>query len=145
MCHITISDWQLQTHTFKCRHRHQSVVCTGCLITRLAIRLLIVLTDQAGRLVNRWECGGTHSYPAPPTPATYTHMCMLTHMHANTHSIYCFFFFTLGRMTCPHKWVNKRTGHHLVDPGANGAAQLRFDFQWTDRDSALMLVCAVYV
>lgn len=39
----------------------------------------------------------------------------------------------------------KNGGHHLVDLYANGAAQLGFDFQWTDRDGALLSLCAVYV
>lgn len=66
---------------------------------------MIVLIDDAERLVNRWESGGSHSYACAPPPLPHTRA------HPNTHSRQCFWgFFTLGRMTCPHKLVNKRMG-----------------------------------
>ena len=82
---------------------------------------MIVLTDRAERLVNRWE---SHS-----ASQIHTH----THTYANTHSI---FFLHLEEWHAHiNGWIKER-GHHLVDPGANGAAQLCFDFQWTDRDGS---------
>lgn len=128
-----------EIHLFKCNQR-----CVQfCLITRLAIRPseeeVIVLTGRAERLVNRWEAGGTPGYPWAPQPPQ---MSMQTLIPSR------FFFVFFLHLEEWHAHINgwiKEPGHHLLDPGANGAAQLRFDFQWTDRDSALMLVCAVYV
>lgn len=71
-----------------------------------------------------------------------------THVHIQTLirvSVFSLFFLHLEEWHAHINWWIKEWGHHLVDPGANGAAQLCFDFQWTDRDGALMLVCAVYV
>lgn len=60
----------------------------GSLITRLPIRQrgeeMIVLIDDAERLVNRWESGGSHSYACAPPPLPHTRV------HPNTHSRQCF-------------------------------------------------------
>lgn len=97
---------------------------------------LIVLIHWAERLVNRWESEGTHGYPwTPPHSRTHTHS--IHHM--------IFFFLHLEEWHAHiNGWIKER-GHHLVDLDANGAAQLRFDFQWTDRDGVLVSLRAVYV